>query len=388
MSADQREPVSDAQDMGERVDEMRGRPSRLEPGGLKDALDFCEATELRLEGKKVTLYDAFDAFDREAARRQRWHFCVAAIAATCGFLVIVFALLQLLLTAAEFILHRLPTSAIELIPKYPRPWWLDFETLTARSELLEILMLGLALLAVAIGLWTALHKRWLIVRHKAERIRGLKFRFLSDPRLWAGLPDEKRQLMEWFDDQVRSIESPLDAKDLKRWMLTEDKIRVRPMPQNPRFSERDLEDLRSYYRKARYWSQLSYFATKSREHRLIHRLPQVLFFAAAGLVMLRVLLSLGTSSSEVEGVGIALLCFAVALPALGASIRTFNLSKEYERNALRSEAKKAALELIGERLRDPAGHEDLFLSLWACEYVLESDHREWLRLMIEAEWFG
>ena len=29
-----------------------------------------------------------------------------------------------------------------------------------------------------------------------------------------------------------------------------------------------------------------------------------------------------------------------------------------------------------------------FLSLWFSEQSLENEHREWLRLMLDAEWFG
>jgi hypothetical protein len=30
----------------------------------------------------------------------------------------------------------------------------------------------------------------------------------------------------------------------------------------------------------------------------------------------------------------------------------------------------------------------IFRLLWQCERIMEVEHREWLRLMIEAEWFG
>ena len=29
----------------------------------------------------------------------------------------------------------------------------------------------------------------------------------------------------------------------------------------------------------------------------------------------------------------------------------------------------------------------IFHDLWCCEQIMEFEHREWLRLMIEAEWY-
>ena len=70
--------------------------------------------------------------------------------------------------------------------------------------------------------------------------------------------------------------------------------------------------------------------------------------------------------------------------------RTFLLAHEFGRNAGRSFAKANALESVAERLRGTSGTSsaELFRDVWAAEYVIESDQREWLRLMIEAEWFG
>jgi hypothetical protein len=32
--------------------------------------------------------------------------------------------------------------------------------------------------------------------------------------------------------------------------------------------------------------------------------------------------------------------------------------------------------------------EDIYADLWWIEHVLELEHREWMRLMIESEWSG
>jgi len=61
---------------------------------------------------------------------------------------------------------------------------------------------------------------------------------------------------------------------------------------------------------------------------------------------------------------------------------------EFARNTSRFRAKYVALERLAERLQrenDPAA---LWYAMWCCEQMMDAEHREWLRLMIEAEWFG
>jgi hypothetical protein len=43
---------------------------------------------------------------------------------------------------------------------------------------------------------------------------------------------------------------------------------------------------------------------------------------------------------------------------------------------------------MAERLQTEANPEAIFRDFWCCEQVLESERREWLRLMMDAEWFG
>ena len=51
--------------------------------------------------------------------------------------------------------------------------------------------------------------------------------------------------------------------------------------------------------------------------------------------------------------------------------------------AVRDKLKQLRHELVHEK--DPVA---AFEKMRACEWVLESEHREWLRLMVEAEWVG
>jgi hypothetical protein len=114
--------------------------------------------------------------------------------------------------------------------------------------------------------------------------------------------------------------------------------------------------------------------------------PQALFFLAAVVVLLHFWLEHYHWISREQGLW--LVVAAVTFPALGAAIRTFRVSNEFDRNQLRSRAKGVALGYLADQAAAAELGTELFDALARCEAVIESDHREWLRLMIEAEWFG
>jgi hypothetical protein len=79
---------------------------------------------------------------------------------------------------------------------------------------------------------------------------------------------------------------------------------------------------------------------------------------------------------------------AACLPVLGAGIRTLHTASEGRRNAIRFQAKYYTLEKLREELQGVSDADTAFRLLWQCERLMDNEHREWLRLMIEAEWFG
>lgn len=285
-------------------------------------------------------------------------------------------LLGLVAVVAALVL--LPTSELGYIP--PRHEWV------------EVLAVSFAFLTVIFGVWLSMHQGWLLDRHRAERLRRRKFHYLISPALWAGLPDQKRQLDKEFEGDLRDIRC-LMWPGLEKWVTNDDPPRAPVIPADAKWSrtlaeDRALSDLLQYYCETRLSRQLEYFIARSASRGCLslitYKAPQYLFFLTAVVVFLR----LGLKHWWVTMPDTRLLTLAVALPALGAAIRSFRLAKEVDRNALRFQAKKSAMETVRDRLRVAQTPEALFHDLWACEYVLESDHREWLRLMIEAEWFG
>lgn len=110
-------------------------------------------------------------------------------------------------------------------------------------------------------------------------------------------------------------------------------------------------------------------------------------------------------SNPEEGYGllllVSLIAFAATLPVVGFGLRTLRSAFEFSRNTVRYRAMHAALVDLDkslqrhvDRLDSSSGInamvaiEDIYADLWWSEHVLELEHREWLRLMIEAEWFG
>jgi exonuclease VII small subunit len=85
---------------------------------------------------------------------------------------------------------------------------------------------------------------------------------------------------------------------------------------------------------------------------------------------------------------------AAVLPVLGSCFRLLRSAFEYSRNTARFRAKYRALEQLISKLEVALGQADTFTTeeivryMWKGELLLENEHREWLRLMKQAEWFG
>jgi hypothetical protein len=61
---------------------------------------------------------------------------------------------------------------------------------------------------------------------------------------------------------------------------------------------------------------------------------------------------------------------------------------QFARNTDRYRAKAVAMTSIDSALEHVTDARSRFLGLWFSEQTLENEHREWLRLMLEAEWFS
>lgn len=320
---------------------------------LAELLRFC----------RETILPPFREADRTAVRCQWHHKIVVMIAAVCGSLAVMLAIAQLALQRIEHV--------------------------TEMAGTIELISALLALVAVGFGLWAARQKQWLLERHKAERFRLLKYAFLVNSIFCK----DHAALQQRTSETVEVI-SDLDEVDMEGWLET----RVLPEIEDDGAPSDPLTEfqrqLQKYILTKRVSFQKRYFQLRANTARhtdhFLHQLPPAMFFASVICVFLHA----GWDRLQPEsartnpGVGIVLTFFAAALPVLGAGIRTIRSAMEYGRNTLRYVAawhnlKKMEIEI--EQAHTTVG---LQLRSTRVEQLLEVENREWLRLMIEAEWFG
>ena len=339
---------------------------------------------------------AYRAADLTAVQFQRQHQSITVAAAIFGTVAVLFAILQL---------PRIISGSFVSIPVA--------EGITA----------AIAFVAVLLGIFTLRHVGWMFLRHKAERFKFLKFRFLIDPHLWGADPDERERTVQWLKYSADKI-TELTNEELESWaehgILPEE-------PPSLAGSQADaytLYKLVDYYLTKRCRNQLKYFKRKAQQFssrdRYVRALPRLLFFGSIFAALMHFSLDLfetylrppqeaaaqtaGATAQAAPTISltVALILIAASLPVIGAGVRTFRSAYQLARNTSRYKAAFEAIKLPAERLERDAqrlyglyaeGHttidaHDVFRDMWRCEQILEAEHREWLRLMTEAEWFG
>jgi hypothetical protein len=320
---------------------MHDSPQDMPPGQpVRDALAFC----------RDTVEADYRQADALALRHQRYHRLLTITAAVFGTTAVLLAIVQL---SGLF-----------------RGMW---------PVQLSGIAVAFALIAVITGLVSSQRLNWLLERHRAERYRLLKFRFLIDPVLWSGGKEEAKAWMNRFTSEDEVPEAPT------------------PLPHG-KTDENTIRGLIEYYQKKRLGVQMDYFAGRAlrnvRMHRYTWFLPPLFFFssvlAVSGHFIYDIVASANGSQAEVTTANLFVLfvVLAAAFPVIGAGVRSLRTAYEFARNNSRFRAKLVALRRLAERLRQEKDPEAIFSDLWSCEQILESEHREWLRLMIEGEWFG
>jgi hypothetical protein len=271
------------------------------------------------------------------------------------------------------------------------PRLLTQHSLTEHLAWLELIAAFIAMLVVFVGSGRLHKEGWLIERNRAERCRMLKFRTLIDPKVWLG------QGILPIDEFVRRKLQPIETAglgELWEWIDGD------PAPQwssstGVTLSREVLQQLLEYYQKTRLNFQRKYLDQTAlrfeRNERIRPSVLSFLFYAGIVCVFIHVLIDLiGGDQNAAAHASLLFLALAVGLPTIAAGLRTSFLARERARNASRYRAKSKALGEIDERLTELAAEHDaeaVFRELNFCEYVLDLDQREWLRLMIEAEWY-
>ena len=346
--------ICDGHEMADPSDERQRWPL------LAEALEVCERTVNKV----------YRAADAEAQHYQRNHHVITVLAATFGTIAVLLAIVQL----SSFVRERV--------------------FLTVSGEFVAALI---ALVAVILGLVASFQRRYLLERHKAERYRLLKFSFLIDPMLYSGCETDAKHQMDRLGQGVVDIAASTHHT-LDAWVRQDDLSKI---PADTRASHHTLSTLVDYYLAKRLDQQITYFSQAAQHigwERYTRHLPALFFFISVLLAFGHFAFAIyergeaharsSVASSDQGHVGELLIVLAACFPVLGAGIRTMHTASERRRNAMRFEAKRYALEKLREELQGATDAAMIFRLLWQCERIMEVEHREWLRLMIEAEWFG
>jgi len=266
-------------------------------------------------------------------------------------------------------------------------------------SLAEGLFVLIAIWAVIRGVRAKFHPLWLLERHKAERCRLIKYQALTDERPWLG---DSAALAAWSRELQTEAERLrlLSLHDLEEWAAADHVPTMPAYDSMPDGANPAVHELAAYYKLRRLSKQMSHFARRIEKDEAADRATRVwparMFYLSIVCALLHLSIHLihelthGTSEAwrYVEMVNAVLLLLAVVLPVIGAAIRTWRGAWEFARNTVRFRAKYFGLEhyLRGFTKEAPAAY--LMRQMWYCEQILQSEHREWLRLMMEAEWFG
>jgi hypothetical protein len=348
-----------------------------------------------LQDCETTLGEAYRGADSISRKYHFRHKVAGIVAAFGGMFAVLFAIAQLP--------RELP-SELRLVGRLAPGTAHAWETIAAFA----------AFVAVVVGLRVALSKKWLVEREKAERCRFIKFSFLISPEAWSD-PSNVRQA--WLSRRVEDMNA-LNRRVLKRLAEEADKAsEATSVGPAVRIDEATLDQLVDYYREKRLCLQLRYFERQAKRRYLWDWLtwvvPFMFFFlsiAAAFAHFFYVLVeplldmlptltaeqtrnAIGTHHNsqdpkELDRVSRRLILAAACLPVIGAAVRILRTAHEFGRNTLRFRATSNDLKRLDRDLQKPTGSPAKLEILQNVEEVLEAERREWLRLMIEAEWFG
>jgi hypothetical protein len=264
----------------------------------------------------------------------------------------------------------------------------------------ELAVVGLAFAFAAYGLATSQKYEWLAQRHQAELCRQLKFRFLIRPAAWADA--------DWLAQEKQNIETYSNKAALER--AIEDALPHGPFSiAEQQLPRQTFEHLVEYYISKRLTPQMEYLANRAQRNeykdRVLSLLPAILFFASVAAAAAHFGLSYCAGDMVPREFSWAVLAalLAACLPVIAAWVRTVRAAFEFSRNKSRFTAAHRALSDLEDLIvRDsmdtvsapsnPAGGDvdprTVLRELWWCEQIFATEHREWLRLMVETEWYG
>jgi len=316
----------------------------------------------KLEETREVIGDIYDDSNRSAQFFLKLHRRIAPIVAICGTGAVVMGILQLY-------------------------------GLGSLSAAVEATLALIAMVLVIVGVWGDFMRNWLVRRHRAERCRFLKFNFLLDMASAGRDRDRLLGVAKQYKTQAESLET-IDYEGIEEWLVEDQVLRKPPDVSESTAVLADMWVLAQNYERTRLTVQHDYFKGQAEQQMRssvrTQDIPMLFFGASVYCVGAHFLIHLVWPTHE--HLGRYLILAAAVLPILGSFVRAWRGIWESSRNTLRFKAKSHALNKLIHDLRNELSKQpkalDLQHLLWKGEQILEGEHREWLRLMMETEWIG
>lgn len=320
---------------------------------------------IRIVHEKI--FDAFSKFDAAAVWSRKWYMTTSICAVTFGALSVLFAVVEVMNLR----------------------FWRDI----VEPGGAEFFFTLLTLTFIAIGLVAKFKENWILSRYKAENLRLLKFKKLTDPSMWCEPADLETAAAELQED-VEEI-SAQNYEDAKAWAAKGIHPRSACAPCEDRCPEA-LHELVDYYVPKRIEVQIRYLEGRSeKQERRGARLAMIVrtlywgsFTFVLAHICVRIFQKPDPTVPHYPHVLDWMALFALLLPIVATAFRTYRAANEFERTSLRHRATLDSLHALSHKFHATKDLGEKFKLVGFCELVLEADCREFLRLVSEAEWYG
>jgi hypothetical protein len=261
---------------------------------------------------------------------------------------------------------------------------------------LEVASAIAAVAAVLGGITAKVNHKWLLHRHVAERLRMLKFEALGRPEFWCA---ELDQWSAWLRHRCTEVLGVASIQEVADWARSGAAEPLEPPVPAHRLPEAEMRVATIYYRVKRVLYQAAYFdrqrAKSAQESHWLHRLAFPMFVATMIAVIGHFAADYVAHHQDSDdareawhAVGVWAMAAAALFPVIGLGVRAWLGAFERVRIASLFEAKNRALLATAGTMRTDAGDCATTMHHVAhVEHFLENEHREWLRLLLDAEWF-
>ena len=304
---------------------------RLQGGAARENFDMDDAPDLLWLKPFPRLHDAvawldehvtarWREADAEAMRHQSRHQWLARIAVATGVGAIILAIVLLALKQSW---AGLIAAAV----------WIEGITVLA------------GVISVGVGLWAKSDRSWLGCRHRAERLRMLKFKALARPELWSG---QDAQWKTSVETEIAALPEPNDLDHLEQWSKEDNSEADAPAAGKLSIDPEIRQALAAYYRHKRLLNQAEYFdrkeklAGRSLAGRMRHQRERLFFvtisfvlfhFAADYLAGQMEQRHLAEAAHAWELASLWAIVLAAVLPVAGIGVRAWSAAFELSRKA-------------------------------------------------------